>query len=261
MSSKSSSFRLPPHCGVGFSRNDSSAFSLNSSIHSGSSLCLEIMATISGSIPFLGVLKKYSSGSWKPYLYSSSPSSWMVLSSGICSTPSLALSARAELLAHPLVALVLEIHRQLLAAAGHDTPVEHDVDVIRLDVPQNPLIVRDDYGRKLGAPQFVYALRHDLQGVDVEPGVRLVHDGERGLEHEHLQDLVPLFLATGEALVQIPLGELGVHLHDAHLLLQEPVHLHGRELFFAHGVDRGSEEVGHRDAGNLARVLEGEEHA
>src|SRR5215211_5428562 len=222
MSSKSSSFRLPPHCGVGFSRNDSSAFSLNSSIHSGSSLCLEIMATISGSIPFLGVLKKYSSGSWKPYLYSSSPSSWMVLSSGICSTPSLALSARAELLAHPLVALVLEIHRQLLAAAGHDTPVEHDVDVIRLDVPQNPLIVRDDYGRKLGAPQFVHALRHDLQGVDVEPGVRL---------------------------------------HDAHLLLQEPVHLHGRELFFAHGVDRGSEEVGHRDAGNLARVLEGEEHA
>src|SRR3712207_7942606 len=46
-----------------------------------------------------------------------------------------------------------------------------------------------------------------------------------GLEHEHLQDLVPLLLASGEALVEVPLGELGVHLHDGHLLLQEPVHL------------------------------------
>src|ERR671921_2277981 len=108
MSSKSISERSPPHCGVGFSKNDASAFSRNSSIHSGSFLCLEIMATISGSIPFLGVLKKYSSGSRKPYLYSSSPSSWIVLSSGICFLP-LALGARAELLAHPLVALVLQL--------------------------------------------------------------------------------------------------------------------------------------------------------
>src|ERR671927_148589 len=134
MSSKSRSFRLPPHCGVGFSMNDSSAFRRNSSIHSGSFLCLDIMATISGSMPFLGVLKKYSSGSRKPYLYSSSPSSWMVLSSGMPSFPSLALGARAELLAHPLVALLLQLFGELFAAAGYDPAVEHDVDVIRLDV-------------------------------------------------------------------------------------------------------------------------------
>src|SRR5215211_1788819 len=168
MSSKFNSLRSPPHWGVGLSRNASSAFSLNSSIHSGSFLCLEIMATISGSIPFLGVLKKYSSGSRKPYLYSSSPSSWMVLSSGMCSVPSLAPRACAELLAHPVVALVLEIECQLLAAAGHEPPVEHDVDVIRLDVPQYLLVVRYGDRREVGPAQFVDTLGNDLQRVDIE---------------------------------------------------------------------------------------------
>src|SRR3954449_5149525 len=148
MSSKFSWLRSPPQVGVGLSINASRASRRNSSIHSGSFLCLEIMATISGSMPFLGVLKKYSSGSRKPYLYSSSPSSWMVLSSGMCFLP-LALGASAELLAHPLIALVLEFVCQILAAAGHDPPVEHDVDAVRLDVPQNPLIVRDDDRRKV----------------------------------------------------------------------------------------------------------------
>src|SRR5919202_5698700 len=157
MSSKSRSFRLPPHCGVGFSKNDSSAFKRNSSIHSGSFLCLEIMATISGSIPFLGVLKKYSSGSLKPYLYSSSPSCWIVLSSGIPTPPvaSLALSGGAELLPHPVVALVLELVGQLLGPRGHDPPVEHDVYVVGLDVPQDPLVVRDYYRTELASPQLV----------------------------------------------------------------------------------------------------------
>src|SRR5918995_1151264 len=201
MSSKFSSERSPPQVGVGLSRKASSALRRNSSIHSGSFLCLEIMATISGSIPFLGVLKKYSSGSLNPYLYVSSPSSWMVLSSGIPSPP-LALGAGAELLPHPVVAPVLELVGELPAARGHQPAVEH----------------------------------------------------------KHLQDLVALLLAAGEPFIQVPLSERGVHPHDMHLLLQEPVHLHGRELLFAHRVDGGTKEVGHRDAGNLARVLEREEH-
>src|ERR671911_1737571 len=143
MSSKSSSLRFPPHCGVGFSWNDLRAFKRNSSIHSGSFLCLEIMATISGSIPFLGVLKKYSSGSLNPYLYVSSPSSWMVLSSGI-PFPPLALGAGAELLPHPVVAPVLELVGELPAARGHQPAVEHNVYPIRLNVPEDPLVVRDD---------------------------------------------------------------------------------------------------------------------
>src|SRR5215218_2244105 len=252
----------PPQLGVGLSINASRAFRRNSSIHSGSFLCLEIMATISGSSPFLGVLKKYSSGSRNPNLYSSSPSCWMVLSSGIPSPPvaPLALGAGAELLAHPVVALVLELLGELLAARGDDPAVEHDVYPIRFNVSEYPLVVRDDDRAELRPAHLVDAPRDDLQGIDVQPRVGLVQDGEAGLEHEHLQDLVPLLLAAGETLVEIPLGKLGVHLHDGHLLLQEPVHLHGRELLLTHRVDRGAQEVGYRDARHLARILEREEH-
>src|ERR687898_78270 len=259
MSSKFSSERSPPQVGVGLSRKASSALRRNSSIHSGSFLCLEIMATISGSMPFLGVLKKYSSGSLNPYLYVSSPSSWMVLSSGI-PFPPLALGAGAELLPHPVVAPVLELVGELPAARGHQPAVEHDVYPIRLNVPEDPLVVRDDDRAELRLAQLVDAPGDDLQRVDVEPRVGLVHDSEPGIEHEHLQDLVALLLAAGEPFIQVPLSERGVHPHDMHLLLQEPVHLHGRELLFAHRVDGGTKEVGHRDAGNLARVLEREEH-
>src|SRR5918998_3942451 len=263
MSSKFSPERSPPHWGVGLSMNASRAFRRNSSIHSGSFLCLEIMATISGSSPLRGVLKKYSSGSRNPNLYSSSPSSWMVLSSGIPSpfVAPLALGAGAELLAHPVVALILQRLGELLAAGGHKPAVEHDVNVVGLDVPEYPLVVRDNDRGEIRAAHLVDAPGDDLQGVDVEPRVGLVQYRERGLEHEELQDLVALLLAAGEALVEIALGELGVHPHHRHLLLQELVHLHGRELLLANRVDRGAQEVGDGDPGHLARVLEVEKDA
>src|SRR5918999_6590777 len=164
MSSKIKPERSPPQVGVGFSMNASRALSLNSSIHSGSFLCLEIIATISGSRPFLGVLKKYSSGSRNPNLYSSSPSSWMVLSSGI-PFASLALGAGAELLPDPVIAPVLELVGELPAARGHQPAVEHDVHPIRLYVPEDPLVVRDDYRGELRPAQLVHAPRDDLQRV------------------------------------------------------------------------------------------------
>src|SRR5215207_9817819 len=49
--------------------------------------------------------------------------------------PSLALRTCAEFLAHPVVALLFQIVGELLAARGHEPAIEHDVHVIRLDVP------------------------------------------------------------------------------------------------------------------------------
>src|SRR5215210_1791623 len=180
MSSKFSPERSPPQVGVGLSMNASRAFRRNSSIHSGSSLCLEIMATISGSRPLRGVLKKYSSGSRNPNLYSSSPSCWMVLSSGITSPPvaPLALGAGAELLAHPVVAPLLQRLGELLPARGHQPAVEHDVHAVGLDVPEYPLVVSDQDRRELRSAHLVDAPGDDLQSVDVEPRIGLVQDGE-----------------------------------------------------------------------------------
>ena len=57
----------------------------------------------------------------------------------------------------------------------------------------------------------VDALGHDPQRVDVEAGVGLVEDRDLRLEQLELQDLVPLLLAAGEALVDVAVGERRVH--------------------------------------------------
>ena len=104
-----------------------------------------------------------------------------------------------------------------------------------------------------------------VQGVDVEPGVGLVEDRERGLEHRHLEDLVALLLAAREALVDRAVEQRLVHLHQLHLLAHQLEEVDGVELrqaaVLAHGVERRLEEVGVADAGDLDRVLEGQEDA
>ena len=64
--------------------------------------------------------------------------------------------------------------------------------------------MRDDEERALRRAERVDAIGDDAQRVDVEAGIRLVHDAERRLEQRHLQDLVPLLLAAGKADVERP---------------------------------------------------------
>ena len=104
-----------------------------------------------------------------------------------------------------LVALRLELLRELCAARGHDPAVHEDVHVIRGDVVEDALVVRDHERAHLGADELVDAVRDDPQRVDVEPRVGLVEHRDPRLQHRHLQDLDPLLLAAGEAVVQVAL--------------------------------------------------------
>ena len=169
-----------------------------------------------------------------------------------------------RLLLEPGVALLLELERHLLAAGADDAPVDQHVDEVRNDVVQQPLVVRDDQHRALGAAQLVDALGHDPQRVDVEARVGLVEDRELWLEHRHLEDLVSLLLAAREAFVDRALHELLVDLDELRLLLHERQELDGVELAFAlvsaDRVERRLQEVDVAHAGNLDRVLEGEEY-
>ena len=70
-----------------------------------------------------------------------------------------------------------------------------------------------------GRAQRVDAVGDDPQRVDVEARVGLVEDGELRLEHRHLEDLVALLLAAGEALVDRAAQEALVHLDELHPLL------------------------------------------
>ena len=111
----------------------------------------------------------------------------------------------------------------------------------------------------------VHAARRDAQRVDVEAGVRLVEDRELRVEERHLEDLVALLLAAREALVDGAVQEGLLHLDELRLLVEEREEVDRVELGVAavpaDGVDGRAEEVGVRDAGDLDRVLEREEHA
>ena len=95
------------------------------------------------------------------------------------------------------------------------------------------------------------------------PESGLVEDRERGLEERHLQDLVALLLAAGEAFVDAAVEEIGIHFEQLHLLAHEVVELERIELVLAalhlHGVVGEAQERLVGDARYLDRILEPEE--
>ena len=133
------------------------------------------------------------------------------------------------------------------------------------DVVQQALIVGDDDERAVLPPERVDACRHRLQRVDVEPGVRLVQHREPGLEHRHLENLVPLLLAAREALVDRAPQQGLVDVDQAGALAQQLQEVHRVEFRLAPRlavrVDRRLQEVAVADAGDLDRILEGQEEA
>src|SRR5262245_21667926 len=92
-----------------------------------------------------------------------------------------------------------EIERQLFVAGLHDAPAREHVHHIRHDVIEQPLIVSNHHERPLGRTQPVDAVGNGLERVDVEPGIGLVEHAQPRLQQRHLQDLVALLLAAGEA--------------------------------------------------------------
>ena len=116
-----------------------------------------------------------------------------------------------------------------------------------------------------GAAHGVDAGADHAQGVDIEAGIGLIQDGELRFEHGHLEDLVALLLAAGEAGVDRAIEQGLIHLHDLHLVADQIQEVHGVEFVdaavLADGVERRLEEVHVADAGDLDRVLEGEEDA
>src|ERR1700722_8934469 len=109
---------------------------------------------------------------------------------------------------YPVVALFLELQREFLAARADDTAVEEHMHEIGYDVIEQPLIVRDDQLRGVGALQFVDAGGDDLQRVDVEAGIGFVEDGELRLKDSHLEDFIALLFAAGETFVDGALEQI-----------------------------------------------------
>src|SRR6476660_2953733 len=159
------------------------------------------------------------------------------------------------------IALALQLVGELRSPGLHDAAVEEDVHVVRLDVSQDSRVVRDQQGPDTGLPDLVYASAYDPQRVDVETGVRLVQDGDLGLEQRHLQNLVAFLLPAGEALVEAAVGKGLVDLETGHRVIDfaDP----GAQLggFSAHRGRRGTQEVRDRDARHLDWILHREKQS
>ncbi len=85
--------------------------------------------------------------------------------------------------------------------------------------------------------QLVHALGNNLQGINVQPRIGLVHHRDGRLEGQHLQNLHALFLAPGKSVVQKPVQESRVHFKVLHVGANRLEELRGLELLFtAHRV-------------------------
>src|SRR5258705_3231878 len=161
------------------------------------------------------------------------------------------------------IALGFELESELLAAGAHDAALRQHMHDIRHDMVEEPLIMGDDDHGALGRAQPVDAVRHHLEGVDVEAGIGLVEHAQLGLEQRHLENLVALLLAAGESDIDRPAQHLLV---DVELLrrLAHPLEEVGRRqlrlaALLALGVERGAQERHVGDAGNLEPLLKSQE--
>src|SRR5258708_5359787 len=125
--------------------------------------------------------------------------------------------------------------------------------------------MRNENDRALGATQSVYPFGDCPQRIDIKTGVRLIQDGQLWLEHRHLEYLVAFLLATRKAFVDGAIHQGLVHVENLHLLANHLEEIHCIKLIepamLSNGVQRRSEKVHIADAGDLDRILKGEEHA
>ena len=141
-------------------------------------------------------------------------------------------------------------------------PLRQDVHDVGLDVVEQALVVGDHDERAVGRAQRVDAVGDDAQRVDVEAAIGLVENAEARLQHRHLEDLVALLLAAGKADIERALQHVLIDLQR--LAAARTTRRNARRRarprrVAALGVERGAQESHVVHAGNLDRVLEGEE--
>ena len=121
--------------------------------------------------------------------------------------------------------------------------------------------MRHQHDGSVGLTQGIDALGHDLQSVNIEAGISLVQDGQPRLQHRHLQDLVALFLAARETLIQRAIHLLLIHLQQLQFFAEQGDEIHGihfvQPAILANRVERRAQKVRIADAGNFHRILEG----
>ena len=136
-------------------------------------------------------------------------------------------------------------------------PAHQDVDPVGVQLGEQAAVVGDgQHAEAVLVGGLLDPAAAGAQGVDVEAGVQLVEDGDLGQEDAELEGLVALLLAAGQVDVEGPGQEALVEADALGLDHHALPHVGG---VAAGGGDRGREEVLQRHAGDLGRVLHGQE--
>jgi hypothetical protein len=163
----------------------------------------------------------------------------------------------------PIVSLGFKLKGEGFVAAFDDATVIHDVNIIRDNVIEEALVMRDHERTEFGAAHGINPLGDDFEGIDIETGIGLIHESKLGFKHGHLENFAAFLFAAGKAVIDRAGSEFPVNLQQIHFAIETLVVGDRIEFFaFAHaGLLGRTEEVGDTDAGDLARILEGEENA
>src|ERR1051326_1976028 len=163
------------------------------------------------------------------------------------------------------ISALLELQCQRFVAGLQYLAATQHVHAVGLDVLEETLVMRDQDDRAAGIAQAVDAGRDHAQRVDVEAAVGLVQDRQLRFQHRHLEDLVALFLAAGEAHVDRALQQVLADIQELELGtygLEELARVQlGLAPRLAPRVERGAQEIHIVHAGNLDGILERQKDA
>src|SRR5882724_2142311 len=111
---------------------------------------------------------------------------WFVVSS-----PWLVVSCQGSghyggFLIDPVVAFGVYSSGEVLSAGEDDAAFLHDMDDVGDDELENSLVVGDDEDCVIGAAEGCGALGDGAEGIDVQAGIGLVHEGEARVHDGHL---------------------------------------------------------------------------
>ena len=143
-----------------------------------------------------------------------------------------------------------------------DMALDHHVDAVDVEVLEDAGVVGDDeHGAVAVLAVGVHAMGDGGEGVDIEAGVRLVEDGELGLQQQELEHLDLLFLAAREAHAQFAVEVCGVHVELGRELLDAAAELLALHLEAGAAGDARAQKARQGHAGDLDGGLEAQEQA
>ena len=133
------------------------------------------------------------------------------------------------------------------------------------DIVEQALVVGDQDEAARRVAQRVDAVGHRAQRVDVEAGIGLVEDARRGSSIAICRISLRFFSPPEKPKLRSRLSSASVDAHDLGLGPQPLHELAGADFSLAAGAAQGvhglAQEVHIGDAGDLDRVLHGQEHA